>query len=878
MERGFRIAHFEIQGELGAGGMGVVYRARDQILHRDVALKVVHPDKSSDDFRHRILQEARIAATLTHPNIAAVYEAGERERAAGDPPQIYVAQELVEGETVAARLARGPLGLTEASEVVLQLLDALSEAHARGIVHRDIKPANLMITAAGRLKVLDFGIAKRLISPADTTRASGDSTRTSVPADGGTIVGTPSYMAPEQLRGVADTRTDLFATGCVLYELLTAQRLFHVQSLAGEWPSSASPGQALRKLRPTVPKEVASVIERAVAVDPQDRFQDASSFAATLRAAIGAPAAGLRGRITAVLAMQHGRLPMVAAALFVVFLVAVGLWRWSQPTLAFAERDWVLVASVINDSGEAVFDGALEGALETDLRQSRYVNVFDQGQLANVLSTMRLPPSTRIDLETGRNICRLAGIRVLLIPKILSIGEAYQLEASLVEPTSGRVVDQLRVTARGREEVLIRGIDEFTRRIRRRLGESLASIEETSPSIVEYATPSWEALRYLRLGGEALAEPDVPRASRAFEQALEHDPQFPAALVSLGLLYVELLNRREEGLRLISSGYEHSSSASEREHLMISALYKQFVANDLADALEDYRFLSSLYPDMAQPYNNSGRILRQLGRDADAVALFEKAHALDPRHAMPLWNLWELHLHLLDEPQRADMYARTLAELQPDNAWIRHIVAWTDVALRRYEEAERGMREVLSRIPLHAYAMPNLGHLLLRRGAAAEAADVYRDLLEKARSGALNVSTSDAALFLGIALTESGRVAEARDVYESEIARLTRPPGSAPDIVADARLAMLNAAAGHQSRAASLAASVVARQPANPWVLYTAARTRALLDDEEGAADLLRKARAARYDQPYFVRVDPAFRTMQDHPVIAELPRLPKFQ
>jgi tetratricopeptide (TPR) repeat protein/predicted Ser/Thr protein kinase len=871
LERGLRIAHFEILGELGAGGMGVVYRARDQILHREVALKIVHPDRSSDDFRHRILQEARIAATLTHPNIAAVFEAGESEGAAGEPTQIYVAQELVDGETLASRIARAPLPLAEATEIVLQLLDALSEAHARGIVHRDIKPANLMIAATGRLKVLDFGIAKRLVSPADTTRLSGDPALPSTPAEGGTIIGTPSYMAPEQLRGIADARTDLFATGCVLYELLTAQRLFHLPSHAGDWPSSAPPAQALRRLRPDVPAAVASVIERAVAVDPQDRFRDAASFAAALGQAAGAPAARRMGSVRAGAAARRMRLPMAAAALLVVFLVALGLWRWSKPALAFAERDWVLVASVLNETGEAVFDSALEGALETDLRQSRYVNVFDQGQVANALSMMRLPPSTRIDLETGRNVCRLAGIRVLLIPKILSIGGAYQLEASLVEPASGRVVDQLRVTARGREDVLIRGIDEFSRAVRRRLGESLAAIEKTSPSIVEYATPSWEALRYARLGGEALAESDTPRAARAFEQALEHDPQFPAALVSLGLLYVEFLNRREEGLRLITLGYEHSSNTSEREHLMVRALHRQFVTNDLAGALEDYRFVSSLYPDMFQPSNNSGRILRQLGRDSDAVAMFERAHALDPRHAGPLWNLWELHLNQLDDPLRAETYVRMLAELQPDNAWIRHIVAWTDVALRRYERAEEGTREVLSSVPLHPFAMPNLGHLLLRRGAAAEAADVYRDLLEKARSRALNVSTSDAAVFLGIALTDAGRGAEAREVYESEIARLNRPPGSAPDLVADARLAMLNAAAGHRRRAESLAASVVARQPANPWILYTAARTRALLGDEDGAADLLRKARAARYDQPYFVLVDPAFRTMQDHPVVEEI-------
>jgi eukaryotic-like serine/threonine-protein kinase len=868
MERGRHIAHFEVLGELGAGGMGVVYRARDRILDRDVALKVVHPERSSTDVRQRILHEARIAATLTHSNIAAVYEAGECEAGgAGAPPEIYVAHELVEGETLAARVARGPLPLAEAADLISQLLDALAEAHARGIVHRDIKPANLMITAGGRLKVLDFGIARQSVSPAGTTRLDGDSGTGTTTREPGTIVGTPGYMAPEQLGGRADARTDLFSAGCVLYELLTAQRLSPSTPLGGPL---TFPGRTLRMLRPDVPESVASVVDRAVAFDPADRFQDAAGFAAALGRAVGAPtgAAVASGRASSVM-WSSGLLAGVT--LLVLGLLVFGVWHWSRPALAFAERDWVLVASVVNETGEDVFDRALVGALETDLRQSRYVNVFDQGQLANTLATMRLPASTRIDLETGRNVCRIAGIRALLMPRILAIGDTYHVEASLVDPTSGRVVDQVRVTAQGREAVLISAIDEFTRTVRRRLGESLADIEKTSPAIIDYATPSWEALRYLRLGGEALAESDTPRAALAFEQALRHDAEFPAALVSLGLLYVEFLDRREEGLRLIQAGYDHSSNSSEREHLMVRALYKQFVIGDLAGALEDYRFVSSLHPDMSQPYNNSGRILRQLGRDSDAVAMFERAHGMDPRHAVPLWNLWELHLNFLSDPVRAEAYVRTLAELQPDNGWIRHIVAWTDVAMRRYAEAEQGMHEVLSIIPLHPFAIPNLGHLLLRRGAAAEAVDVYRDLLDKARSGTLNASAADAALALGLALTEAGREADARQVYEKEIARLTGSAGGGSDVAAGARLAMLSAALGHRRRAESLAVRVVAEQPDNPWVLYTAARTHALLGDEQSAVDLLRRARTARYDQPYFVLIDPAFRAMQDHPVMEEL-------
>jgi tetratricopeptide (TPR) repeat protein len=497
--------------------------------------------------------------------------------------------------------------------------------------------------------------------------------------------------------------------------------------------------------------------------------------------------------------------------------------------------------------------------------------VFDDGRLANALRAMRLPADTRIDLAIGKEVCRLAGIRVLLIPSILAAGTAYQLEARLIEPTSGREVDRIRVSADGREQVLRGGIDELTRRVRQRLGESLPSIQQTDPELVEYATPSWEALRFAKLGGEALEAADVQRAARAFEQALQHDPEFPAALASLGLLYIELLNKPDEGRRMLTEGLKHSNPASAREHVMLRAAYRQFVSNEPAEALEDYRFVSSLYPDLFQPYNNSGRLLLSLRRFEEAAAMFEKAHALDPRHTVPLWNLWELRLNRLKDPVAAERHVTMLSTLQPDNAWIRSIAAWTDVAFRRYDKAEQGMRDVLSSVPLHPYAFPNLGHLLLKRGAVAEAITVFRELLQKSRERTINLSTPDAALFLGLALQAAGQTREARDVFDSAAAALA----AESSVIAPARRSMLLAGAGRRTEAEALARQAASRHGHNGWVLYTLARTHALLGDVEGAADLLRRAGAAGFDQPYFVLIDPAFHALQDHAVVAELAPAP---
>ena len=210
------IAHFDVVERLGSGGMGVVYRARDRVLGRDVALKLVRPEHTGDPAaRQRFLREAQAAAVLYHPGIAVVYEAGEAaaEEPGGTAP-LYIAQELVEGETLAQRLRHGALGIEDVVGLGTQMAEALGEAHVRGIVHRDVKPSNLMVTPDGRLKVLDFGLARRYV----LSEAGASSAETWSQTAPGLIVGTPAYMAPEQIAGEAvDARADVYSGGCVLY-------------------------------------------------------------------------------------------------------------------------------------------------------------------------------------------------------------------------------------------------------------------------------------------------------------------------------------------------------------------------------------------------------------------------------------------------------------------------------------------------------------------------------------------------------------------------------------------------------------------------------------------------------------------------------------
>ena len=860
------IAHFDLLGRLGGGGMGVVYRARDRILGRDVALKLVRPEHAGDaQARQRFLREARAAATLSHPGIATVYEAGEALSDGAAEPQLFIAQELVPGEPLSERVHRGPLRVAEVVSLGLQLADALAEAHDHGIVHRDVKPSNLMVTPEGRLKVLDFGLARRRAWAADLPASELEAETWSRTAPG-LIVGTPAYMAPEQIAGDAlEASADVYAAGCVLYELLTG-RPPHVGSSTAEVlrRSLTETPRPVAELRPDVPAGLAAVVARALAREPASRYLNGRALVHALRAAESPPRLVPRPRVAPGPVARRA-----TAAIVVVAAAGVSAWlalgRGVRPALAFRERDFVLVADVLNGSEEPAFDLALKSGIETDLRQSRYVNVYDAAQLQNTLRTMRLPPDTPVDERVGRDVCRRAGVRALVLPRILRVGEAYQVGAALVEPSTGRVVEEVLVSAQGREQVLLTAIDRLTHDLRGRLGESLDSISRTDPPFTQYTTSSLEALELLAVAARAASRGDFDQAERSYREALEHDPKFAAARASRGLLLIQFLGRTEEGQAELARALLDSDEVSKREHVHIRALNKQFVVGDLPGALEDYRFISELYPDMMQPYNNSGRILEGLGRFREASAMYDRAQEKDPRALVPLWNAYFLRLGRLRDPTGAEHVARALVALQPDLAHAAHALAWSLVMQRRFAEAEEGMRATLKLDPENPYALPNLAHLLLRRGASAEAVAVYRRLGQVGVEARRRMNADHDALCLGLALRAAGQDAEATSALQAAARALQARFGRKPmSPIEETTLAALLAGAGRAAEArARLARVEKAGEPKGEAAAWLA-RAYAALGEGDRAAALYERAVVTGYGDPYYVLIDPSLAAVRD--------------
>ena len=283
LESGSKLGRYEIRSKLGAGGMGEVYRARDEKLNRDVAVKILPASLSENGDRlHRFEQEAQAAGALNHPNILAIYDVGT------DGAAPYVVSELLEGESLRDRLAHGPVPSRKAIDYATQIARGLAAAHAKGIIHRDLKPDNLFITKDGHVKILDFGLAK-LVQPATDDLAQTDVATRKVHTDPGTVMGTAGYMAPEQVLGkTVDHRADIFSFGAVLYEMLSGRRAFHRDSaietlnaiLKEEPPELTSTDHAIA---PAVERVVWHCLEKS----PERRFQSATDVAFALESLSG---------------------------------------------------------------------------------------------------------------------------------------------------------------------------------------------------------------------------------------------------------------------------------------------------------------------------------------------------------------------------------------------------------------------------------------------------------------------------------------------------------------------------------------------------------------------------------------------------------------
>jgi serine/threonine-protein kinase len=341
---GARIGAYDVLSRLGEGGMGVVYRARDTKLGRDIAIKTLPEGFARDPERtSRFDREARLLASLNHPNIAAIYGFEEHQGTR------FLVLELVEGETLADRLARGPIPIEDALKLALQIADALESAHERGVIHRDLKPGNIKVRPDGAIKVLDFGLAKAIISDSDGLSSSALANSPTVTnaggLTGGLILGTAAYMAPEQARGAAVTKSiDIWAFGCVLYEMLTGHAVFEGGDVTEILAAVIRAEPDWSRLPSATPPGIRTLLRRSLRKDRHQRLQDATSLRLEIQDALTvdpvdvAPSAGVRP--------VRNRVVFIAAPALILGALISGLALWTLSPIREAVPVSRLLAAV----------------------------------------------------------------------------------------------------------------------------------------------------------------------------------------------------------------------------------------------------------------------------------------------------------------------------------------------------------------------------------------------------------------------------------------------------------------------------------------------------------------------------------------------------
>jgi len=616
---GTRLGPYEILAPLGAGGMGEVYRARDTRLDRDVAIKVLpeHPAKDPQALA-RFEREAKAVAALSHPNILALYDVGDHQGVS------YAVTELLEGETLRARLAQSAIPWRKAVELGTAVAGGLAAAHSKGIIHRDLKPENIFLTSDGRVKILDFGLARwkpKPSAPADAA-ATGET-------EAGTVMGTLGYMSPEQIRGIAaDARSDIFSLGCVLYEMVTGQRAFARPTapetmaaiLNEDTPHLADSGKE-------IPPDLQGIIHHCLEKNAEQRFQSARDLAFALRAAGGSGGAGVSAL------PRNGRKPLnhwIWAGVAIVLLAGGSFFVW-RATSGKA-IDSLAVLPFVNVGADPNTEYLSDGITEN------LINSLSQ------IPKLRVVPRGRVFRYKGREtdtekIGRELNVRAVLTGRVVQRGDSLNIQTELVDVAADSQLWGQQYNRKFSEIIPVQ--EEIAKEVSEKL--HLRPTGEEQKRLTKRYTENPEAHQlYLkgryywsRRTGETLK-----RAAEYFQQAIDKDPGYALAWAGLADCYavygaLEVLSPVEAGPR----AKEAANRALELDETLAAphaalGFAKTVYDWDWSGGEREFKRAIELNPTYATAHQWYSVDLTVTGRLDEAIAEMKRAQEADPLSLM----------------------------------------------------------------------------------------------------------------------------------------------------------------------------------------------------------------------------------------------------
>jgi serine/threonine-protein kinase len=744
---GKTLLHYRIIKELGKGGMGVVYKAEDQKLHRVVALKVLLTNLVGDEkARKRFLREARAASAIDHPNICTVYEINET------PNMLFFVMQFIEGATLKKTINGRPMPVEVALEISLQLADALAEAHSHGIIHRDIKSSNIVMTERGQPKILDFGLAKLTEPQNGKRRMSEDVGGMTELTQRGVPFGTASYMSPEQAQGEpADHRSDIYSLGVVMYEMVSGRLPFKgktsIDVMHGVIHDTPAP------LPETVPPALARIVERALEKEAGNRFQNAGELLEELK------------RVARMIYAERRDLPVDRAA-------SMQAMRPDQKSTPIGRAVNWLKRTVLGEGGtasssssqpdEPSHDVSVESAelsrsamSNTSVQNKRAIAIlpfknvsgdsesdFYGFSLADSVITelaqlkgLIVRPSTYIakyqNLEVDpRQVGMELAVDSVLVGTYIKAGDRFRVTPQLVDIKTGEIIWSDKIDLDSKDIITLQ--DKISQHIVD--GLRIRITDQEQDRLARAATRNFEAFeQYLRgrsllntFVTHTLNRADLDGAVAAFRRAVELDPEFALAYSALGVSYSTYVMKGMGGI----SYYDEAESACKRAldldpvavEPRVTLVYSYMGSGDKRKARELVEQLRREAPNDAAIRNVAGSLYRLDGRYEEALREFDRQLKINPTEIAPVsYNKARIYMYQGD-------YAGAIAEIdrgravEPDHPMLKAFWAQILYYQGRYDDAAKIFEDVFEAAPTMRGLLPMLGMVYCARDEKDRAA------------------------------------------------------------------------------------------------------------------------------------------------------------